>query len=88
MERNFDYVTMDDYSNDMKEQSDYASGIIRNLTEEKKEFVRCIYLLLEKLGGEARIPFSKIGMDEGRYEIKTNHDRVKDEIVIKGVKLK
>ena len=83
MERDFDFVTMDDYSNDMKEQSDHAGGIIRKLMEERKEFVRALYLIIAGIGGEVRIPYSKIGMEEGKYEISTLHDYVTDEIVMR-----
>ncbi len=59
MIKDFDYVTMDDYSRDMKESSDRASSIIKRQAKEirelKEKLLIHIAALVYSSGGEIKI---------------------------------
>lgn len=58
MERNVDYVTIGDYTADMRELSDNAGAAIAAATRENAELKRMMWCLVRSLDGSALVPRS------------------------------
>lgn len=53
--KDWDYVSIDDYSNDMRETSECAAGIITALKREKNDWQAMFWLAVKAAGGKIKI---------------------------------
>lgn len=68
MRQDFDYVTMDDYASDMREQSELAAGIIDKQRREIRDLKMMFAAMVMAAGGKISIPRGYL-LDMGRIEL-------------------
>lgn len=68
MRQNFDYVTMDDYASDMREQSELAAGIIDTQRREIRDLKTMFAAAVMAAGGKISIPQGYL-IDISRIEL-------------------
>lgn len=74
MKQNFDYVTMDDYASDMREQSELAAAVISNLRREIRDTKAFFVAAVMAAGGRISIPRGYL-LDIDHFELTAWEDR-------------
>lgn len=81
MRRDFDYVTMEDYSRDMAAHSSHAAGIIDELKRQKRDAERRMIAVVLAVGGAVSVSHADI-MDADRALVRIERDDANDKFIL------